>query len=130
MYRIYAIVIAALLVLAGVLGFMYYQKKTQDVPPAGLAGSLNLGDDGRRQEAIKKARPIISGKVEEVILRESFSYVRLKVSEDREEWVALVHSNVKVGDTIKVEEQAVLTDFQSKSLNRTFAKIIFGTVLP
>lgn len=98
-------------------------KDKAPLPEAGLAGIHdNLGDE-------KKERPILEGKVAEVIQIEGFSYLRLVTPNQEEKWVALLKNKSKVGDSIRVEEQAVLTDFHSKSLNRTFPTLVFGVVV-
>jgi hypothetical protein len=60
--------------------------------------------------------------------KEGFSYLRVRKAQGNEEWVALVGATPKVGQDVVIEEQAVLTDFHSKSLNRVFGKIIFGAI--
>jgi hypothetical protein len=105
-------------------------------PPAGLAGT-KAGDavpdyNEQSHQALadaKKQRPIITGRVLEVISKESFSYLRVQPDNAPEEWFAVLNSKAAPGQTISIEEQAVLTDFHSKSLDRTFAKIIFGSVV-
>ncbi|MDA0712824.1 MAG: hypothetical protein O2897_02425 [bacterium] len=93
-------------------------------PPQGLAGTNNL----ENAEKAKIPRHVFQGTITEVINKEGFSYIHVKTENDQMEWVAVLDSKVKVGDLVSIEEQAILTDFHSKSLNRTFAKITFGTV--
>lgn len=112
------------------------------IPPSGLAGtgdapgSINLDhppamgkSDQKALAEAQKNRPIITGKVVEAIYKEGFAYVRLEGSADSSTWIAIVNQKPTVGQTISVQEQAVLTDFHSKSLDRTFEKIIFGSIV-
>ena len=94
------------------------------VPPAGLAGSVLSKD----QAANKKERNIIHGSILEVIKKEGFSYLQIQTATGEKEWIAILASSEAVGNSVRIEEQVVLTDFHSKSINRTFPKIIFGVL--
>ena len=111
-----------------------------EIPPAGLAGtgeragSINTDHPPQtaEQNALAQAklnRPIITGKIVEAIYKESFAYVRLEVGSNADTWVAIVNQKPTIGQVIKVQEQAVLKDFHSKSLDRTFDKITFGSIV-
>lgn len=110
-----------------------------EIPPAGLAGTSQPGtittdhsNDTPEQRALRQAqlnRRVIKGKVVEAIYKEGFAYVRLEMNGDSSTWVAIVNQKPNVGESISVQEQAVLSDFHSKSLDRTFAKIIFGSIV-
>ena len=109
-----------------------------EVPPAGLAGTqpgtitADHSNDTPEQRALAQAqlnRRVIKGKVVEAIYKEGFAYVRLEMNGDSSTWVAIVNQKPSVGESISVQEQAVLSDFHSKSLDRTFAKIIFGSIV-
>ncbi len=95
------------------------------MPPAGLAGSAL----SKEQAENKKERNIIEGTILEVIKKEGFSYLHIQTLQGEKEWVAILESNAVVGNNVLIEEQVVLTDFHSKSINRTFPKIIFGVLL-
>lgn len=85
-------------------------SKQEPVPPSGLAGSAQT-----------KPIKIHEGWVDEVIERDQFDYVRIGSN-----WFALVGASLKTGQKVKIEEQVIFENFQSKTLNRTFPKIIFG----
>ena len=89
------------------------QKKPGPVPPSGPAGQAKL-----------KASTFREGVAKEVIRKDQFSYVRVG-----EDWYALVAADVRPGQRVKIEEQAVFNDFESKTLHRTFKKIIFGVLV-
>lgn len=88
-------------------------SKLEPVPPVGLAGSAQAGP-------VK----VYEGQVDEVIKRDQFDYVRVGSN-----WFALVGAALKTGQFVKIEEQVVFDNFQSKTLNRTFPKIIFGKLI-
>ena len=50
-----------------------------------------------------------------------------KDDKDKEQWAAILKVDLKQGQKIEVNQQMVMDNFQSKSLNRTFDRIIFGT---
>lgn len=53
-------------------------------------------------------------------------YTYIEVSRGKEsEWIAVTSMPVKKGDTVAYDEGAVMTNFYSKTLNRTFPKVIF-----
>jgi hypothetical protein len=41
-------------------------------------------------------------------------------------WVAVMETKIKVGDSVEFPDSPPMVNFQSKSLNRTFDKIIFA----
>ncbi len=53
-----------------------------------------------------------------------YSYIRVKV-DSNEVWLASTQADVKPGDTISWGDYAVMRDFTSKTLNRTFPVILF-----
>ena len=71
--------------------------------------------------------PTHAGVVVESMDAADYTYMRIKKDDGKEEWTATTRTEVKVGDRVIVAESLVMHDFQSKSLNRTFPRIIFGT---
>lgn len=97
-------------------------SKTPVPPPSGMAGSINLSDN----KAV--TRTIIKGKLVEAIDKDNFSYLRIQSSDGKDIWAAIVGTHPAIGQNIQLEEQTIMIDFKSKSLNRTFSKIIFGVL--
>ena len=65
------------------------------------------------------------GKVLEV--KAVMGYKYLKVDENgTERWVAIASAPVKVGDKVGYDTQTIMKKFRSKSLNKTFAEIVFA----
>ncbi len=73
------------------------------------------------------AVPPLKGEVVESIEAPPYTYLRLKTAAG-ETWAAVLKAPVKKGQQVAVENPMVMTNFQSKSLNRTFDKIVFGTL--
>ena len=56
-----------------------------------------------------------------------YTYLRLK-TKDGETWAAVNRALVKSGAEVAIENVMVMTDFESKSLKKTFPTILFGTL--
>lgn len=69
----------------------------------------------------------LSGKAAEVLQAKDFTYVRLD-SAKGEQWVVLHKNDIKKGQTLNVDVTMALDDFEAKSVNRTFKRVLFGTV--
>lgn len=69
----------------------------------------------------------VHGKVMEVKEVASYTYLLLKTG-DGETWAAINRTPVKKGDDITIENVTVMSNFTSKTLHKTFPKILFGTV--
>lgn len=88
-------------------------------PPGHPAAQGSAG----AQPAANKPLPN-KGKVVSTIDTGMYSYI--EVSRGKEtEWIAVTSMPVKKGDTVSYDEGAVMTNFYSKTLNRTFPKVIF-----
>ena len=72
------------------------------------------------------ASPTAQGKVLESIDGAGYTYLRLE-SGGKEYWIAGTAIKVKKGDMVSYDENVVRHDFFSKSMNRTFDKIIFAS---
>ncbi|MBS2040080.1 nucleotide-binding protein [bacterium] len=69
----------------------------------------------------------VEGKVAERIDVESYTYLRLSTGHG-ETWAAVPSTPVKVGATVQIANPMPIENFRSKSLNRTFDRILFGTI--
>jgi hypothetical protein len=68
---------------------------------------------------------MISGKVVETMNSGGYTYVNLEKN-GKKTWVAAPTMKVSVGQELKLTNGAVMTNFSSKSLNKTFDSIIFS----
>lgn len=87
-------------------------------------GAEQAGAEGGVQQAANPAGPI-KGKAKEVLSGGGFTYVLL-ATEKGETWVAVPETKVAVGEACTIAEGQVMQNFPSKSLNRTFAEIVFS----
>lgn len=70
----------------------------------------------------------ISGKVAETMDASGYTYVLIDKGTEKI-WVAGPKTILKVGDEVAVAEGSVMNNFESKSLKRTFDKIIFASAI-
>ena len=68
----------------------------------------------------------LSGKVLETMNSGGYSYVHLQKKNSDKIWVAIPESPVKVGTQISFQPGMEMRNFESKSLKRTFASVIFS----
>ncbi|MCX5869840.1 MAG: DNA-binding protein [Deltaproteobacteria bacterium] len=68
---------------------------------------------------------IISGKVLETMDAGGYTYLQVDTGK-AQQWVAIPQAKVKVGDDVSYHNGAVMPNFTSKSLNRTFDSIVFS----
>ena len=58
---------------------------------------------------------------------DSGGYTYMEVEENGQKlWVAVMQTKVNVGDVVEFPDSPPMVNFQSKSRNRTFDKIIFA----
>jgi hypothetical protein len=69
----------------------------------------------------------LQGTVLETIDAAQYTYLRLKTA-NGEVWAAVTHADVKKGAQVTIQDPMVMTNFESKTLNRKFDKIVFGTL--
>lgn len=69
----------------------------------------------------------VKGKVAETMDASGYTYVRLDVGGGKDMWAALPKTVLKVGEEISLLPGSVMENFTSKSLNKTFDKIMFSS---
>jgi len=72
------------------------------------------------------AKPTATGEVIEYIEGAGYSYLHLK-TDGGDYWIAGTAVQVKKGDMVAYDENVVMHDFYSKSLKRSFDKIVFAS---
>lgn len=89
----------------------------QAIPAQGIAGG------GMSTEPAN----LLKGKVLERIDVENYSYLRLSTSSG-EIWAAVLPTDVGAGREVGIVNPMPMDGFESKTLNRTFDRIVFGTI--
>jgi hypothetical protein len=69
----------------------------------------------------------VDGTVLEVKDVDAYTYLRLKTKEG-ETWAAVNKSPVRKGAAVTIENAVVMNNFESKSLGKTFDRIVFGNL--
>lgn len=92
---------------------------------APMMGGGAMGMGGTMPAAA--AGPSIEGKVVEVMQVPNYTYLRLETAQG-EVWAAVPTAEVKQGATVGVANAAAMDGFHSKTLNKTFDRIMFGTL--
>ena len=69
----------------------------------------------------------VKGEVLEVKQVDPYTYLRLRTKEG-ETWAAVNTAPVKQGAEVTIVNASVMNNFESKSLKKTFDKIVFGTL--
>ncbi|HEY6012158.1 MAG TPA: hypothetical protein VIX18_11900 [Nitrospirota bacterium] len=115
------VVAAAVVVLIGAVGC---KSAKQEAPqPAGQ--SLPAGHPAVGNQAGGNQAGGISGKVVETMNSGGYTYVCLENS-GQKTWVALPETKVAVGQQVTCMPGAVMQNFTSKTLKRTFDSIVFS----
>jgi hypothetical protein len=94
-------------------------------PPMDAASSSSSGKATREQLVRAGVLPI-SGKVVETMNSGGYTYILID-SGDKKIWGAVPTMEVTVGQEIQLLPGQTMTNFNSKSLNRTFDSVIFST---
>jgi len=108
-------------------------KKKEEAPkamapeaaPAGQAAAPGADPHAGLKPQEVKPGAGHKGKVLETM--DSGGYTYVQVDENGQKlWVAAMQTPVKVGDTVEFPDSPPMVNFQSKTLKRTFDKIIFA----
>ena len=78
-------------------------------------------------QAPQPALATLSGVVEETLDASDYTYMRLETS-GGEIWAAVAKTSVKKGDRVTVVDAMSMDGFESKTLNRKFERIVFGSL--
>lgn len=108
------------------------EKPKAEAPqaPAGMPGQPAGGAPGGDPHAGMKAQDIPAGvgkkaKVTQTMNSGGYTYVEAADEKGQKVWLALPEIKVAVGASIEYPETPPITNFQSKTLNKTFDKISF-----
>jgi predicted lipoprotein len=67
----------------------------------------------------------LSGKVVETMDAGGYTYINLE-KDGKQTWAAVPNMRVTVGENMELQPGAVMTNFTSKSLNKTFESVVFS----
>lgn len=86
------------------------------------------GPTARAQPGAPVGQGSISGTVAETMDAAGYSYVRLSTASG-DVWAAIPEATLQRGQAATIAPQMVNENFHSKTLNRTFDRLIFGTLI-
>lgn len=69
----------------------------------------------------------VKGRILERLDAKPYTYFRLQIG-DTEQWAAVPENDLKVGQDVTLVNPMPMTNFQSKTLNRTFATVLFANL--
>lgn len=95
-------------------------------PPIGNGAAPAMGM-GQAAAPAAPAAPQLEGKVLEVLQVPNYTYLKLQTAQG-EVWAAVPTTEVKQGASVGLASAVPMEGFHSKTLNRTFDKIMFGTL--
>ncbi|MBU5615141.1 hypothetical protein [Geomonas azotofigens] len=106
------------------------QAPAQQAPAAAPATQMPAAAPGTDPHAGLKPQEVKpgaghKGKVLETMDSGGYTYVLIEEKGEKL-WVAAMQTQVKVGDTVEFPDSPPMINFQSKTLKRTFDKIIFA----
>jgi hypothetical protein len=78
------------------------------------------------QSATHQQTEALTGKVLESMNSGGYSYINLQKKSGSKIWIAVPETRITVGDQMSFKEGLVMTNFQSKTLKRSFDSIIFS----
>lgn len=107
------LIVAVALALALVAGCKNGVKKAEKTEPAAPVATADQAETG------------ISGKVAETMDAAGYTYAQVDTGKEKI-WVAGQQTALKVGDEVYIPGGSLMTNFESKTLNRTFDRIIFA----
>jgi len=101
------------------LAFVFASATAQSLPPG--HPQVDMSKQGKGAPEIK-----LPNKAKVVSVIDVPQYTYLEVAQDRKTtWLAATTVAVKKGDVVRFDDGMVMTNFQSKALNRTFPSVTF-----
>ena len=91
----------------------------RNTPPAAAAAPATT--------AAAPAGAEVKGRILERLDAKPYTYFRLQIG-DQEQWAAVPENDLKVGQDVTLVNPMPMTNFQSKTLNRTFATVLFANL--
>ena len=134
------VLVALAVVSLAIAGCKDKPKETQApaAPPSGMPAQPGQGQGQMPADAAHGGNPHAGLKPVEIpagaghkgkvlSTMDAAGYTYLEVEEKGQKlWVAVMQTKVKVGDDVEFPDSPPMVNFHSKTLNRTFEKIIFA----
>lgn len=98
------------------------------VPGGPPGGQIIKGGGQDAVAAAEAAKASFQGSVTETMNAAGYTYARVKTADGNEVWVAVNETQLAVGQNVTIHESITMTDFHSKTLDKTFPSIVFGVL--
>lgn len=117
---------AALLGLLGCSESTDSQSKTAAEPQQQSANPAGHKLSPQQQAAVDAAKGLPKqGTVKEMMHAAGYTYMNVDIGADKPVWIAATMMRVKPEDKVQWSDAAVMRNFKSSSLHRTFDEILF-----
>lgn len=103
-------------------------RKPAAPPAAPSAPTPSASAAAAVPQAPQPALTSVAGIVEETLDASDYTYMRLRTEGGGETWAAITKAKVKKGDSVTVVNAMSMDGFESKTLNRKFDRIVFGSL--
>ncbi|MCP4603939.1 MAG: hypothetical protein GY847_26025 [Proteobacteria bacterium] len=94
---------------------------------SGSVGSGPIGSGAHTPGVATMKMKVHSGQVVETMNVPNYTYLQIMTSAGEKLWAAIPKTDIRVGQSVEVMESTVMKNFASRTLNKTFPTIIFGT---
>ena len=119
--RKYAFVFVIVVAVLG-LALVFYGRSTRQPVSTTVGPSPAIPSSGPAEAVV------FSGEVTETMNAGGYTYVLLE-SDGNKIWAAGPETTVKVGDVVSIPAGMEMANFESKTLNRTFDKVVFVSAI-
>jgi hypothetical protein len=116
-----ALVVLAVVTLAAACGGK--QEATQSASAAAAPAPVPAA----QAPSVPAAAGGLTGKVVETFNGGGYTYLRI-ATKSGGQWAAVRETKIAKGDTVTVDAELTMEKFESKTLNRTFDRIVFGSL--
>jgi DNA/RNA endonuclease YhcR with UshA esterase domain len=115
--------LSSLALIVGLTACGNDKSETNSATPVGSQSQMSVQSSSDPQPATFR------GKVVEKQDVSPYTYVRLEDGAGNETWAAVPETQLEIGEEVELQGGVVMTNFSSKTLNRTFESIIFASGL-
>lgn len=95
-------------------------------PPMGNSNMGSMMNPGTKPAMMQPEGPVSQGKVLDVTTGAGYSYLQVEAA-GKTFWIAGTQVTAKKGDVISYIENVIMENFHSKTLNKTFDRIVFAS---
>jgi hypothetical protein len=114
--------------IAGAAVIAAFAHQTKPAVSAETVAQSNVASQAAPASAAAENAEMLEGEILEIIDVPGYTYVRLSAAGSEGQWAAVSTTKLEKGQKLRLRVETKLTDFPSKTLNRTFSSIYFGAI--